>query len=108
MARHAMSGVTTETLLLLADAVRVGRLRRGWTVGELAERVGVSRPTITKLERGDPGVAVGTVLEAAHLVGVPMFDADPDVRRRERAHKRTELALLPATARPRRAVDDAF
>lgn len=103
-----ISGATVETLMLLAEAVRVGRLQRGWTVGELAERVGVSRPTIVRVERGEPGVAVGTVLEAAYLVGVPLFDADPDVRERYRAYKRTELALLPAAARPRRKVDDDF
>ena len=75
---------------------------------ELAERTGVSRPTINKVEQGDPGVAIGTVLEAAVLVGVPLFDVDPDVRDRYRAQKRSELALLPSRARPRRKVDDDF
>ena len=103
-----ISSATADTLILLAEVVRAGRLQRGWTVGELAERVGVSRPTIVRVERGEPGVAVGTVLEAALLVGVPLFDADPEVRERYRASKRTELALLPAAARPRRKVDDDF
>lgn len=78
------------------------------TVRELAERVGVSAPTIIKVERGDPGVAIGTVFEAATLVGVPLFDEHPDVRRSYAAQKRAELALLPAAARARREVDDDF
>jgi len=105
---RSVSKVTREALQLLAEAVRAGRLQRGWTAAELAERVGVSRPTIVSVERGDPGVAIGTVLEAAQLVGVPLFDADPDALERYRAYKRTELALLPAAARPRRKVDDDF
>ena len=68
----------------------------------------MSAPTLIKVERGDPGVAIGTVLEAAKLVGVPLFDEHPDVRERYNAQKRSDLALLPAAARPRRQVDDDF
>jgi transcriptional regulator with XRE-family HTH domain len=107
MAR-SVSPATTVALDILAAAIRAARLRRGWTVRELAERVGVSHPTIAKVERGDPTVAVGTMLEAATLVGVPLFDADPADRDRYGAQKRAELALLPAAARPRRTVDDDF
>lgn len=93
---------------MLATAIRSGRIRRGMTVRGLAERVGVSAPTIIKVERGDPGVAIGTVVEAASLVGVPLFDELPDIRHRYAAQQRAELALLPAAARPRRKVDDDF
>ena len=105
---RALSGATTEALALMATVVRAGRLGRGWTVGELAERVGVSRPTIVKIERGDPGVAIATVFESAVLVGVPLFDPRPDVRAQYRARMTTELALLPTAARPRRKIDDDF
>lgn len=103
-----ISPATSEVLSILATAIRIGRIRRGMTVRELAERVGVSAPTMIKVERGDPGVAIGTVLEAAKLVGVPLFDEHPDGRKRYNEQKRAELALLPAAARPRREVDDDF
>jgi transcriptional regulator with XRE-family HTH domain len=103
-----VSPATKEALSILAVAIRSGRIRRGMTVRDLAERVGVSAPTMIKVERGDPGVAIGTVLEAAKLVGVPLFDGQADVRHRYYAEKRSELALLPAAARPRRKVDDDF
>jgi len=103
-----VSPLTREALDILAAGIRAARLRRGWTLRHLAERVGVSEPTIIKVERGDPTVAVGTMLEAAVLVGVPLFDLDAQARERYGAHKRAELALLPATVRPRRRIDDDF
>lgn len=103
-----VSAATAEALGVLATAIRVARLRRGWTVRQLAERVGVSQPTIIKVERGDPTVASGTMLEAATLVGVPLFDVDANDRARYGAYKRAELALLPAAARPHRRIDDDF
>jgi transcriptional regulator with XRE-family HTH domain len=103
-----VSPATQEVLSILCNAIRAGRIGRGMTVRELAERVGVSAPTVIKVERGEPGVAIGTVLEAAKLVGVPLFDEHSDVRRLYGAQKRAELALLPAAARPRRRVNDDF
>ena len=93
---------------VLAAAIRGGRLERGWTVAELAERVGVSLGTIRSIERGRPGVALGTALEAATLVGVPLFHEDALVRRQHRALQEQTLALLPSTARRRAEVDDDF
>ncbi len=68
----------------------------------------MSKPTITKVERGEPGVAIGTVFEAATLVGVPLFGSSAPSRARYAAQKQAELALLPATARPAPEVDDDF
>ena len=93
---------------MLGATIRAARLQRRWTAADLAERVGVSRPTIAKIERGDPSVAIGTVFEAATIIGVPLFD-DQVTRQRYATSKRTELALLPARARrPSGTVDDDF
>ncbi len=100
---------TNEALRLLGYSVRVHRLRRHWSIDELATRVGVSHPTIIKLERGDPSVAVGTVFEAATLVGVSLFDDDPVTRARHDQRIGMELTLLPQAGRARKsAVDDDF
>ena len=108
MAAARLSPSSQEALQLLGWSIRAARVRRRWSSAELAERVGVSRPTISKIEHGDPGVAIGTFFEAATLVGVPLFDDDA-TRRRFAAHKRTELALLPESARRlRRTIDDNF
>jgi transcriptional regulator with XRE-family HTH domain len=90
---------------ILGESVRAGRLRRGWSVATLAERVGVSAPTITKIERGNPSVAIGTVFEAARLAGVELFGGHEDLASQV---VRNELALLPQRGRARRRASNAF
>ena len=97
--QHTFSRYTLEALLLLGQLVREARRERGWTVDELAERVGVSHVTIRKVERGDPTVALGTAFEAAGLLRVPLFHEDPARRRTERARSVDRLAVLPRPAR---------
>jgi len=93
------SPLTNEALRLLATSIKTQRLRRNWSIDELARRVGVSHPTIIKIERANPRVAVGTVLEAATLVGVPLFSEDPLVRMRHQDRLAAELTLLPQAGR---------
>lgn len=106
-APSSLSRLTQEGLRLLGAKVRLGRKTRRWTVDELAERVGVSAPTIRKIERGDPTVAIGTAFEAATLVGVPLFSADAERRALEADRVAAQLAVLPASVR-RPPVDDDF
>lgn len=103
----SLSPIATEAAKLLGARVRLARKRRGLTVAQLAERVGVSRVTVQKIERGDPTVALGTAFEAATLLGVTLFHEDPARRRIESTRVDDMLALLPDTVRlaPR---DDDF
>ncbi len=39
--------------------------------------MGVSRPLVSRIERGYPGTAIGRVFEAAALVGLPLFGSAP-------------------------------
>ena len=107
MAPPTLSPSAREAARLLGASIRLGRRDRRWTIRELAQRVGVGEVTIRKVERGDPSVALGTVLEAAAIVGVPLFDADPDRRAIEAERVAARLALLPSSVRPR-AHDDDF
>ena len=103
---HSYSRTTLEVASLLGARVREGRLARRWTQNELADRIGVSSDTISKVEHGDPTVALGIALEAARLVGVPLFAQD-DIRvSMDRDLTAARLALLPARARTRRVTND--
>jgi transcriptional regulator with XRE-family HTH domain len=67
-------------------------MERGWTVDNLAERAGVAEKTVRNVERGDLGVAIGTVLDCAVLVGVPLFYEDE--RRLAAEAERARAALI--------------
>lgn len=97
-----------EAARLLGRRIRVARKERGWTVEQLAERVGVTHVTISKVERGDLTVAVGTVFEAAAITGVTLFDPDPRRRSLEADRVADRLALLPRLTRPPVTADDDF
>lgn len=99
---------TTEAAALLGGRVREARIERRWTIQELAERIGVNRITVRKVEQGDPTVELGVAFEAAALLGVPLFDEDPARRRLEARRVEDRLALLPKYARKPRAADDDF
>ena len=102
------SPVTLEATRLLGARIRVARTERRWTVAELGERIGASVPTVRKIERGDPTVALGVAFEAAAVLGVPLFDTDPARRRLERRRVDDRLAVLPRAVRQPSEVDDDF
>jgi transcriptional regulator with XRE-family HTH domain len=54
----------------LGKDVRSARLRRGIAVADLAVRAGTSPSSIGRLEKGDPGVAIGTLAEVLVVLGL--------------------------------------
>jgi transcriptional regulator with XRE-family HTH domain len=50
--------------------IRGARLRRGMAVSDLAARAGASPSTLTRLERGEAGVAVGTLVDVLVVLGL--------------------------------------
>lgn len=48
--------------------VRTARIRRRWSQAELAERIGVERRTVSRMESGDPGVRLGALLTALWIL----------------------------------------
>lgn len=42
----------------------------GYTAAQVAERAGISRPTLTRIEHGDLGVGLGAVLAVARVLDV--------------------------------------
>jgi transcriptional regulator with XRE-family HTH domain len=98
-----------EAAQLLGAQITGARRERRWSAQELADRIGITRVTLSKIERGDPSVGLGVAFEAATLVGVPLFQEDPDRLRTDAARARDRLALLPQRIRAREAaVKDDF
>jgi transcriptional regulator with XRE-family HTH domain len=107
MARvRTYSPSTTDALHILGAQIQAARRERGWTAQELADRVGITRVTLHKIERGDASVRLGDAFETATVLGIPLY-ADPERRRLEAARLSDRLAVLPQKVR-RREVDDNF
>ena len=58
-----------RTLRILGSNLRDARRRRRIPMALMAERVGVTRATLTKLERGDPSVSMGVYATAIFVLG---------------------------------------
>ncbi len=108
---RAYSRYTKDAAILLGKGIKLARKARKFTARDFAERVGISRITLQKIEKGDLKCGLGIVLEAAALAGVKLFDVDP-ARGNFAAHLESvndKLALLPKSIRKRRQeVDDDF
>jgi len=103
------SRYTREAATLLAKQIQLGRKQRKWTEHDLADRAGISRATLQKIEKGDLSVALGLVFEVAALVGVALFDQEPSSLATHLARTDDKLALLPSAVRKRRkSLDDEF
>jgi transcriptional regulator with XRE-family HTH domain len=107
--KRTYSRYALEGLALFGKSIRLGRLQRRLTAQELAERVGVSRSTLQRIEKGDPGVEIGLMFEAAAIVGVRLFDADERGLASHAARTDDRIALLPKHVyKAGTRVDDAF
>jgi DNA-binding XRE family transcriptional regulator len=97
-----------EALSQLGRNIRTARLRRKWTIAQLAERVGISRRAMGEIERGKATSAIAAYLGALWALGLleqMRSVGDPDLDREGRV---LESARSPSTAPKRRAFDDDF
>ena len=98
-----------EAALLLGKQIQLGRKQRKWSEKNLAERAGISRATLQKIEAGELTPAIGLVFEAAALVGVNLFEQDRIPISLSIEHTKDKIALLPKRIQVKtRAVDDDF
>lgn len=107
MSKFLIPLAAAERVVRLGQRIRVARLRRGWSIAELAEKTGVNRNTLAALERGKPGTTVGVCFTALWALGLDQsLDAvaDPD----EDLHGKALEASRRSTraGRARRASDD--
>jgi transcriptional regulator with XRE-family HTH domain len=94
-----------RTLRKLGGDIRGARLRRRIPVALLAERASISRMTLNKIEKGDPGVSLGaysTVLFSLGMAGRLADVADPryDAVGRELDEERLPQRIRQPKGRP--------
>lgn len=54
----------------LGENLRMARLRRNLPSEQVAERAGIARNTLIKIENGDEGVAIGSYLRVLIVLGL--------------------------------------
>lgn len=108
--KRSYSRVTNEALSILGKLIRVSRAERKLTAQELADRAGISRTTLSNIEKGAPGPEIGIVFEVASIVGIRLFDYDErNTLKGQIARLDEKLTLLPKSVRHSpKQVDDDF
>lgn len=88
-------------LAQLGERLRLARLRRKLSSAVVAQRAGISRTSVYKVESGDPGATLGTYFRVLSVLGlegdINALAADDRVGR-----KLQDLALEPASLPARR------
>ena len=72
------SRATKDTVKYLGDLIRIARKERGITQQELADRVGVSRGLIRRLEGGNTKIQIGAAFEACFVLGIPLMGCNKE------------------------------
>lgn len=94
---------------MLGKLIRVSRAERGLTAQDLSDRAGISRTTLSSIEKGAPGPEIGIVFEVASLVGMHLFDYDERTLQMHNKRLDEKLTLLPKSVRRSvKEVDDDF
>lgn len=68
-ALSALPPAAAQALRQLGENLAIARVRRRETQRAWAKRIGVSIPTLIRLEHGDPGVGIGIVATALWMMG---------------------------------------
>jgi len=108
-----LKAVSQEMSILLkhlGENIKRARMRRGMKQADLAERLSVSRPTLRKLECGDPTVSVAVLVQVLDVFGLAdqlAHIADPDMDALGKALEQTSLQRTRVDS-PRRKDDLDF
>lgn len=89
------SRYSLEALTLLGAMLRAARIERKWTTLGLAERAGISRDMLHRIEKGDPRCEIGVVFELAAILDVCLFEPELGALQARHRDVQSRLALLP-------------
>ena len=99
----------------LGHDIRDARRRRRIPVAIMAQRASISRTTLNKLEKGDPGVSLGSYATVLFVLGMvdriadladPKHDAVGLELEEERLPQRIRLSIRQKPGKPYRKADE--
>lgn len=107
--KTSLSTVTKIALRTLGKMIKSARLERKLSQKDLAERLNKSRQTVMAIEKGNAEISVGTVFEAAAIVGVPLLTSDKYSLEQLSTTISNLASILPKRSKsPQKRVDDDF
>ncbi len=107
--KRTYSQYAQDAAVLMGEQIKLARKQRKWSEQNLADRAGITRATLQKIENGEMSCAVGSVFELATLVGVQLFEQDGAPLAKHIEQTRDKIALLPKRiVASKKAVRDDF
>jgi transcriptional regulator with XRE-family HTH domain len=100
-ASHLLMPRVRRLLAGFGNQLKLARLRRRYSTEVVAQRAGITRPTLSKIEQGDPSVSLGAyvrVMQALRLEGDIAKLAADDVLGR----KLQDAEITPKLRAPKR------
>ena len=88
----------------LGENIRLARLRRKLPMDKVAERGGLSRSTLIKIEKGDPGVTIGHYVQILFVLKLD-HDLSNVAKDDELGRKILDAGLVTKQRAPKRKSD---
>lgn len=87
-------------LAILADNIKMARLRRKLSLRDIALRAGISVNTVVAIESGGPGVSIGAIINVLHALNLA-DDISLIAKDDELGRKLQDLELIPKKRAPK-------
>jgi DNA-binding XRE family transcriptional regulator len=98
-ARHKTLPSVIVELEALGLSVKIARKRRALTAQDAAVRANISRDTLVRIEKGDPGVSMGAYMSVFWLFGLSKQMLGSLAPESDTQGKHLEYAKLPLRVR---------
>ena len=59
-----------KTASILGENIKLARLRRKYSMQQVAARANISRPTLLSIEKGNPNVSIGAYIKVLFVLGL--------------------------------------
>lgn len=106
--KRTYSKYAQQAAVLMGQQIKLARKKRKMSEAVLAERAGISRSTVQKIESGEMTSAIGIVFELATIVGVCLFEPTERVLALQIELAQCKICLMPKRIRNNTILDDDF
>ncbi len=98
----------TDSIKGIGERIRIARIRRNLTMEEMSSRMYITRKTLARLEKGEPGVSLAVLASALWVLGLDdnlKNIADPAQDTVGLFHERKKLPKRASPGKPDNELD---